>query len=477
VLRYPRASQELASHVLKCKIHDTEHGPDHRAIETSFDVEVPDHATKPRLLFKNAPWNAIRERIAQTLRDRPACSDAQRQADRLMQVVLEAVNALTPKAKPSPYAKRWWTKDLTKLRQVYTYWRNKARAQRRGREALLELELQARAAAKEYHDAIRKQQRLHWDEFLAEDTNIWKATRYLTPDNGSGWSRIPPLQQADGSMTTNNSEQAESESVRHLFQTSLDTGVLPQQWKVAKIIPLKKPDKDDYTLAKAWRPISLLSTLGKLPEVVVVEKISFAVETYGLLPANHFGARKQRSAEQALLLLQERIYTAWRGRKVVSLVGFDVKGVYNGVYKDRLLQRLAARGIPSDLVNWIDAFCSRRTATIVVNGQASDARELDQAGLPQGSPLSPILFLFFNADLVQQRIDQNGGAIAFVDDYTAWVVGKTAAENKDRLQAIVQRATEWESRSGAAFEGDKTTFIHFTRNSSQSTDESITVKG
>jgi hypothetical protein len=197
---------------------------------------------------------------------------------------------------------------------------------------------------------------------------------------------------------------AESESVRHLFQTSLHSGALPQQWKVAKIVPLKKPNKDDYTLAKAWRPISLLSTLGKLLEAVVAERISFAVETYGLLPTNHFGARKQRSAEQALLLLQERIYTAWRGKKVVSLVSFDVKGAHNGVYKDRLLQRLAARGIPPDLVGWINAFCSGRTATIVVNGQASEVSGLQQAGLPQGSPLSPILFLFFNADLVQQRV-------------------------------------------------------------------------
>jgi hypothetical protein len=53
------ASQELASSILKCKIHDTEHGSDHRAIETSFDVDVPEHTTQPRLLFKNAPWNAI----------------------------------------------------------------------------------------------------------------------------------------------------------------------------------------------------------------------------------------------------------------------------------------------------------------------------------------------------------------------------------------------------------------------------------
>ena len=98
-----------------------------------------------------------------------------------------------------------------------------------------------------------------------------------------------------------------------LFQTSLEEGSLPIQWRNAKIIPLKKPNKGDYTATKAWRPISLLSTLGKTLESVVAERISHVVETYGLLPTNHFGARKQRSAEQALLLLQEQVYAAWRG--------------------------------------------------------------------------------------------------------------------------------------------------------------------
>ena len=73
----------------------------------------------------------------------------------------------------------------------------------------------------------------------------------------------------------------------------------------AKIIPLKKPGIDDYTLAKAWQPISLLATLGKVLELVVVGRNSHAVEMHGLLPTSHFEARKQRSAQQALLLLQE----------------------------------------------------------------------------------------------------------------------------------------------------------------------------
>ncbi len=262
-----------------------------------------------------------------------------------------------------------------------------------------------------------------------------------------------------------------------LFRASLEEGTLPSQWRHAKIIPLKKPGKENYTVAKTWRPISLLATLGKVLESVVAERISHAVETYGLLPTNHFGARKQRSAEQALVLLQEQIYTAWRGRRIVSLVSFDIKGAYNRVCKERLLQRMKARGIPEKLLRWIEAFCSERTATIQINGQSSEVRSLPQAGLPQGSPLSPILFLFFNADLVQRRINSHGGAIAFVDDFTAWVTGPTAQCNREGIKAIINDALDWERRSGATFEAEKTAIIHFTRKPYKTATEPFTIKG
>ncbi len=235
--------------------------------------------------------------------------------------------------------------------------------------------------------------------------------------------------------------------------------------------------KEDYTVAKAWRPISLLATLGKVLESVVAERISQAVETHDLLPTNHFGARKQRSAEQALVFLQEQIYTAWRGRKIVSLISFDVKGAYNGVCKERLVQRMRARGIPEELCRWTESFCSDRTASIQVNGHVAEVRNLPQAGLPQGSPLSPILFLFFNADLVQRRTDSNGGAVAFVDDFTAWVTGPTARSTRKGVEAIIDEALDWERRSGATFEAEKTAVIHFTRKAYKADSEPFIIKG
>ncbi|OAQ59776.1 transposon I factor [Purpureocillium lilacinum] len=203
------ATSELADEMVACAIHPTEHGSDHRAIQTTFDVEMPERSAPERLLFKNAPWIMIAAKVEDDLRPLPWTVDVQTQADQLMRVVLEAIHELTPRAPPLPYAKRWWTKDLTRLRRAYTFWRNQARTQRRAGSARPDLERRAKEAAKEYHDAIRKQKSSHWDEFVAEDVNIWKAAKYLKPGKDMADDKVPPLRRADGSATGDKADQAE----------------------------------------------------------------------------------------------------------------------------------------------------------------------------------------------------------------------------------------------------------------------------
>lgn len=137
--------------------------------------------------------------------------------------------------------------------------------------------------------------------------------------------------------------------ILRLWQTSLSLAYHPRQWRVARIIALRKPNKTDYTAAKAYRPISLLPTISKGLEVVVARKLSYFAETHALLPPNHFGARPKRSSEQALNLIIERIHQAWQSRKILSLVTFNVKGAFNGVCPHILEERLVQRQVPPQL--------------------------------------------------------------------------------------------------------------------------------
>ena len=67
--------------------------------------------------------------------------------------------------------------------------------------------------------------------------------------------------------------------------------------------------------------------------------------------------------------------------------------------------------------------------------------------------------------------------MAFVDDYSAWVTGLSAEANREGIQAIIDRAIEWERRSGATFEGEKTVIIHFTRRSDRTSTLPFMIKG
>jgi hypothetical protein len=78
---------------------------------------------------------------------------------------------------------------------------------------------------------------------------------------------------------------------------------------------------------------------------------------------------------------------------------------------------------------------------------------------------------------VQQHIDCYGGAIAFVDDFTAWVTGPTAESNRDGINEIIKNALDWERRSGATFEAEKTAIIHFTRKAYKSDLEPFAIRG
>jgi hypothetical protein len=195
---------------------------------------------------------------------------------------------------------------------------------------------------------------------------------------------------------------------------------------------LRKPGKPDYSNPKSYRPIALLSTIGKALESVVASRLSYLVEAYDLLPDNHVGGRRGRSTEHALHILVEQAHAAWRaGHRVASLLSLDISGAFDNVAFQRLIHNLRKHRVPEVLIQWIISFLTNRRTALLLQEGLSEVFEL-LTGIPQGSPLSPILFLFFNADLINEIHAAFLGKVlvtAYIDDLSIMVWGNSTVQN------------------------------------------------
>ena len=107
---------------------------------------------------------------------------------------------------------------------------------------------------------------------------------------------------------------------------------------------LQKPGKDPST-PKGWRPIALLSCLGKVLEAIIAKKISAAATAHQLLPDNQM-ARPGCSTNMAIRYILETIQAAWKKGKVATVLLLDIAGAFNKVHHERLIHNLRERRIP-----------------------------------------------------------------------------------------------------------------------------------
>ena len=255
-----------------------------------------------------------------------------------------------------------------------------------------------------------------------------------------------------------------SDLLTPLFQACIDQAYHPRAFKTANTITLRKIDKDDYTAPNAYFPIALLNTLGKVMESIMSKKITHLAETHRLLPDSRMGARRGRSTETALELLTEQIHTVWgQGNdKIATLLSMDVAGAYDTVSHRRLIHNTK---IPKWITDWVDSFLNERSTTPAIYSRVTGIFEL-RTGIPQGSPISPVLYLFYNADLLDicERPGTNTSALGFVDDINVLAYGKSTEENCKTLEEIHKKCEKWATRHGSVFAPKKYELIHLSRN-------------
>ena len=148
------------------------------------------------------------------------------------------------------------------------------------------------------------------------------------------------------------------------------------------------------------------------------------------------------------------------------MILLDVAGAYDNVSHERLLHNIKQLRL-GQFTSWIASFLSNRSTRIKLPGFLSDSFPT-ATGIPQGSPLSPILFLLFNAPLVSacSTHTRGGTGIAcgfgWVDDVAIVAESNTYYDNIKLLEKVLSRAEQWAKRHAARFAPDKFELIHFT---------------
>ena len=205
---------------------------------------------------------------------------------------------------------------------------------------------------------------------------------------------------------------------------------------------LRKSNKVDYLLFKAYSIIMLLNCLKKISINIIATLLSHLVEHSNLFFNEQIRDRKNRFVIDAFLCLLHDIQTAKNSKNVFSCLFLDVKGAFNHVSTERLIAILQKLKMPNQLIRWVQSFMIDRKIELAFNGKKQAARAI-RTGIPQGSPIALILFSIYIRVLFSQiKIEHKYANIkmsSFIDDVAIEVESKSEKENCKPLIEIVQK--------------------------------------
>ena len=244
-----------------------------------------------------------------------------------------------------------------------------------------------------------------------------------------------------------------------MYNEILSDGISPEAWKGGKLVMIKK--KNPETIISNYRPICLVSVIGKLFTKIIAKRIGNIMKYEEIIGSSQMGFRQGRNTLDNIFILQSILEISEQSKNNVFMMSIDLKSAYDMVDRRILMEKLAQLGFPPQIVNFLKNYYSGDYIETSM-GEAKSNKHFMGRGLRQGCNLSPVLFTLFLSEL-GLRLERFGGgckignlyinAMLFADDIIL------VANTKEELLCLQLEVEQFCTDFGMMVSREKTMLI------------------
>lgn len=247
-----------------------------------------------------------------------------------------------------------------------------------------------------------------------------------------------------------------STEITGIIRECLVSGQFPKRYKIGKLVILQKPGKPPGEVG-SYRPITLLSVMGKLVEKVIARRLRAWMLRVGITGERQFGFVSGRSTSTAMQELQRVVSSS--NAETVWGVFIDISGAFDNAWPPLLLDILRKNGCPGNIYRLMRDYLTGRSV-IAHTGRVWRV----QKGCPQGSVLGPLVWTIILSEWLNKDHGPNTWVVGYADDVAIAVEADSKRSAQVRVQTIVDDLARWARRAKLEISPSKTVLVCLREN-------------